>query len=114
MKIDNLTVGVDFKLCSECEYKNGIHSIRDNLLVTAGVRAAYMDDADIIDIPGGLEGEDQLADFLTRIVNEYLDGDFGSCSAVQGIENLGIAEKHSFLILSRSHRIIDICKTKGL
>ena len=78
MKLGDLTVGIDFKRCSECEYKNNVRNIRDNLLITAGARAAYMDDADIIDIPGGLEGEDQLATFITRVVNEYLDGDFGS------------------------------------
>lgn len=40
-KIGDLTVGISVKRCEECEYKN--RDIRDNLLVTAGVRAADMD-----------------------------------------------------------------------
>ena len=47
--------------------------IRDNLLVTAGARAAYMDCKSSIDIPGGLEGEDELANFVTTAVDTYLE-----------------------------------------
>lgn len=49
-------------------------SIRDNLLVTAGARAAYMDGRGYIDIPGGLEGEDELTVTVTQAVDEYLSG----------------------------------------
>ena len=69
MKIGNLTVGIDFKRCDECEYKNTW--IRDNELVTSGARAAYLDDAGVISIPGWLEGEDELAAFIRNIVNRY-------------------------------------------
>lgn len=69
MKIGDLTVGVSFKRCDECEYKNTW--IRDNELVTAGARAAYLDDAGVIDIPGWLEGEDELAFFIKNLVNRY-------------------------------------------
>lgn len=45
--------------------------IRDNLLVTAGARAAYMDMHGTIDLPGGLEGEDKLAEFIVDAVRAY-------------------------------------------
>lgn len=47
--------------------------IRDNLLVTAGARAAYMDCKGAIDIPGGLEEEDELANFVTTVVDTYIE-----------------------------------------
>ena len=68
---------MDLKRCWECEYKN-VPAIRNNLLVTAGARAAYMHDKDVIDIPAGLKGEDELARFITRIVDEYLAGEVGN------------------------------------
>ena len=46
-------------------------TLRDNLLVTAGVRAAYMHDAGVIDLPGGLLGEEQLAKFISEQVDAY-------------------------------------------
>lgn len=76
-KIDNLTIGVNFTRCSECEYKNRA-SIRDDMLVTAGARAAFMYDQDIICLPEGVMGEHQLAELLTRVVDTYLSGDFGN------------------------------------
>ena len=39
--IGSVQFGVDVKRCDQCEYKNE-NPIRDNLLVTAGARAAYM------------------------------------------------------------------------
>lgn len=47
-------------------------SLRDNLLVTAGARAAYMDSEGCIDLPGGVEGEDILAGFIADMVDQYL------------------------------------------
>lgn len=47
-------------------------SLRDNLLVTAGARAAYMDSKGCIDLPGGVEGEDILADFIAEAVDRYI------------------------------------------
>lgn len=47
-------------------------SIRDNLLITAGSRAAYMDAFHVIDLPYGVDGEDEIADFVTKLVDEYL------------------------------------------
>lgn len=75
--IDKLTIGVDFVRCSECDYKNKAY-IRENMLVTAGARAAYMHDANLIKLSGGVKGEDELANFLICVVDEYLDGDHGS------------------------------------
>lgn len=51
-------------------------NLRDNCLVTAGARAAYMDDRGDILLPGGTEGEDILAEFIVEIVNCYIDGGF--------------------------------------
>lgn len=48
------------------------HTLRDNLLVTAGARAAYMDAAGHIDLPGGSAGEDVLAEFVAESVDNYI------------------------------------------
>ena len=45
--------------------------IRDNLLVTAGARAGYMDARGDIDLPGGEWGEDKLAEFIVDAVRTY-------------------------------------------
>ena len=70
-QVGNLYFGVDIKRCDQCEHKN-VPEIRDNLLVTAGARAAYMNCSDKIDIPEGIEEEFKLAEFLTKIVDYYL------------------------------------------
>ena len=74
-QVGNLYFGIDVKRCDQCEYKN-IPEIRDNLLITAGTRAAYMSCSGKIDIPEGIEEEFKLAEFLTKVVDEYirLDG----------------------------------------
>ena len=64
--IGNLYFGIDVKRCDQCEYKN-VPEIRDNLLVTAGARAAYMNCSDKIGIPEGIEEEFKLAEFLTKM-----------------------------------------------
>ena len=48
-------------------------SLRDNLLVTAGARAAYMDSEGCINLPGGVEGEDILAEFIKDMVDCYIN-----------------------------------------
>ena len=70
-KIGNLYFGIDVKRCDQCKYKN-IPEIRDGLLVTAGARATRMDYSGEIDIPEGFEEENKLAEFLTKVVDEYL------------------------------------------
>lgn len=47
--------------------------IRDNLLVTAGTRAAYMDCMRLISLPGGTIGEDLLAEFVASVCDKYID-----------------------------------------
>lgn len=69
--IRSLNLGVDIKRCDECEYKSD-YSIREHLLVVMGARAAYMDYECRIDIPGGLEGEGELADFVKKTVESYI------------------------------------------
>lgn len=49
-------------------------SLRDNLLVTTGMRIAYMDDLGVIDIPRGVEGEHAIAEFISNLVDKYLIG----------------------------------------
>ena len=75
--VGNLYFGVDIKRCDRCEYKN-VPEIRDNLLVTAGARAAYMNYSDKIDIPDGIEEEFKLTEFLTKVVDDYLRRDCGN------------------------------------
>ena len=48
-------------------------NLRDNLLVTAGARAAYMECSRMIDLPAGSVGEDILAAFVTKTVDKYID-----------------------------------------
>lgn len=50
-------------------------NIRDNLLVTAGTRAAYMDAFNVIDLPSGVDGEDEIASEITNAVDKYLEQD---------------------------------------
>lgn len=47
-------------------------NIRDNLLVTMGARAAYMHDKGCVELPSGVEGEQELAKFVVQIVDEYM------------------------------------------
>ena len=49
--------------------------LRDNLLVTAGSRAAYMDSFNVIELPYGVDGEDEVASFIVKIVDEYIEQD---------------------------------------
>ena len=49
------------------------NDFRDNLLVTAGVRAAYMECSRLIDLPAGSVGEDALAGFVTEAVDKCIE-----------------------------------------
>lgn len=46
---------------------------RDNLLITAGARAAYMECSRVIDLPSGSAGEDILSVFITKEVDRYIE-----------------------------------------
>lgn len=46
---------------------------RDDLLVTAGSRIAYMDMKNKLNLPDGVDGESEIATFLTQKVDEYLE-----------------------------------------
>ena len=72
-EIGNLTVGISVKRCEECDYKN--RDVRDNLLVTAGVRAGFMDYSEDIKLPPGLEGEADVANYISREIDYYLAAD---------------------------------------
>ena len=48
---------------------------RDNLLVTIGSRAAYMDCAGMIDLPDGSDGEDVLAEFAANLARQFQAAD---------------------------------------
>jgi len=47
--------------------------IRDNLLVTIGSRAAYMDVRGDIELPAGSIGEDILAKFAVELAKRWMD-----------------------------------------
>lgn len=68
--VTSVQFGIDVKRCDKCEYKIG-DLIRDNLLVTAGARAGYMDSMGVINIPEGLDAEDDLAYYLIDSVDYY-------------------------------------------
>lgn len=51
-------------------------SLRDNLFITAGAKAIYMEVTGHIVLPGGLKGDDELAEFIAEIVDCYIDGGF--------------------------------------
>ena len=72
-KIGSIHLGIDVKRCSECEYRND--DIREELLVIAGARAAYMCTGGLIDLPIGIDGEHVLACDIRRMINNYLAGD---------------------------------------
>lgn len=50
-------------------------NIRDNLLVTIGRRAAYMDVLEYIELPAGSNGEDVLADFAVELAEQWMSED---------------------------------------
>lgn len=47
-------------------------SLRDNLLITAAMRAAYMHDKDEIVLDTTVVGEDEIADFIVTAVADYI------------------------------------------
>jgi hypothetical protein len=67
--IGSIQYGLEIKRCEKCEYKDT--GYRDNLLVIAGARAAYMDSQDVINLPEGLDGEDEFSYFVKGIVDYY-------------------------------------------
>lgn len=46
--------------------------IRDNMLVTIGARAGYMDSMNLISVGGSVHDEEMLAKFAVSVVDEYL------------------------------------------
>ena len=48
-------------------------TIRDNLLVTIGVRAGEMHCLDYINLPCGVNGEDDIGVFCAMVVDAWLD-----------------------------------------
>ena len=50
-------------------------ALRDNLLITAGSRAAYMDAFHVINLPYGVDGEDEVTNFIAKVVDEYIEKD---------------------------------------
>lgn len=71
--VQTLRFGMEVKRCGDCEhYQNSF--IRDYLLVSASTRAAYMD-GERVDLPSGIEGEAVFAEFIARIVDQYLNYD---------------------------------------
>lgn len=50
-------------------------SIRDNLLITMAMRAAYMDNRSDIYLPPGVIGEEVISDFIVKTVDKYIEDD---------------------------------------
>lgn len=48
-------------------------TLRDDLLVTAGARAAHMEWLGSIDLPSGSRGETELADFIVEVCDRYIN-----------------------------------------
>ena len=46
-------------------------SLRENMLITTGARAAYMECRGDISLPAGSTGEDELAEFIAETVDRY-------------------------------------------
>lgn len=74
--IPDLNIGVTFTRCDKCEYKNS--STRDALLVTAGMRAAYMYYVGYIYMPRGVEDNAELSEFIATTVGAYLNSPPGT------------------------------------
>ena len=53
--------------------------MRDNLMVTMGARAAYMECKGLIELPSGVYGEANLAKFVADKVDHYIDNDIDEC-----------------------------------
>lgn len=68
--IGELKIGVSFTRCDECQYRRDT-SLRDDLLVTAGARAAYMDGVSIT-LSNTIAGEGELARFIFKAVDYYI------------------------------------------
>lgn len=47
-------------------------SLQVNLLVTMGARAGYMSSIEEIELPAGSAGEDELAIFVAKKIEEYM------------------------------------------
>lgn len=63
--------------CINCERAQA-NPFRDDLLVTAGTRAAYMDYDETIVLPGGIDGESEIAEFIAGVVDFYLNNETGT------------------------------------
>ena len=48
-----------------------VKQFRDNLMVTAAMRAAYMHDKDLIELPSGEAGEHEISKFIGMLVDTY-------------------------------------------
>ena len=50
--------------------------LRNNLLVTMGARAAYMECLGLIELPSGEKGEKELTDFVVETVDIFIAQSF--------------------------------------
>lgn len=64
--------GMHIIQCDRCEHFRP-RSWRDDLLVTAGARAAYMHDKNVIEIPSYIAGESMLSTYISTEVDWYLN-----------------------------------------
>lgn len=71
-EVGSIQFGVRVIQCAGCE-RFQPQSWRDDLLVTAGARAAYMDYKGLIEIPGYIAGESMLSAYISTEVDWYLN-----------------------------------------
>jgi ubiquinone biosynthesis protein COQ9 len=72
-----VSVGIDVKRCIDCERAQA-NPFRDDLLVTAGTRAAYMSVYENIILPDGIDGESEIAEFIAGVVDYYINNETGT------------------------------------
>lgn len=71
-EVGNIQFGMHIIQCDRCEHFRP-RSWRDDLLVTAGARAAYMHDKGDVDLPGYIAGESMLSAYISTEVDWYLN-----------------------------------------
>jgi hypothetical protein len=72
-----VSVGIDVKRCINCEHAQA-NPFRDDLLVTAGTRAGYMDYNEEIELPSGIYSEREIAEFIAGVVDYYMNNKTGT------------------------------------
>ena len=68
-------------------------TLKENLLVTFGARAAVLDSLGHIELPAHSSGEDELADFAVSVCNQWIDRDDNDCLSFDEFIETALIEK---------------------